>query len=499
MLSTSYFSLPLHASHQPLSLRAARYKPSRKRKRDDDHEQEKEEGDSGSSTTTTTDDGPSSSGRAAIATAEGVEGKHAPISGFTPVTRRSLAALATPVDAQQYQAAGQPFEEPLPDQPFPHRPTYPLDGLYRGRGTVAPRTCQEELANLSPPLYLPNPSYSKISSAPAAPAATQQQHSKLRQHHLSVLTTILHRCLLDGDFLRAGRAWGMILRADSGGRGVHLTKEGRWGVGAEILLRRDTEISMLLEEKEGTVEQEDEEDSNWKPKHLGAWFTRQGFEKAKEYYERLSLQYQFRKWNPHSVSSLDFYPAMFSTWIYITQAEYKAGQSGDRGWAEASPLRDDHLSGSELTPSSPNGQDRLLLLLLPPTNEKECLRKKTLKEAEDIAARMDELMVSPPYSDSLQLWNLRGMVSLWISDICMAPLPIADEMIGSGGTSKGANKGTNIIEGESIPRRDHERNLQRRKDEIRTAKAAFEKAGRGDSVIPFEDDVSEDVMDDSQG
>ncbi|KAH0548223.1 hypothetical protein GP486_008066 [Trichoglossum hirsutum] len=485
MLSTSYFSLPLHASHQPLSLRAAKCKPSRKRKRDGDGRDQDDDDDDDD------DNGGDNEGDAGSSTADDAEEEeHAPISGFTPVTQRSLAALAVPVDAQQYRTAGQSFQEPLPDRPFPHRPAAcQPGGLDRGRGVAAPRICQEELANLFPPLFLPRSSYT---TAPAA--AATQQHVKLRLHHLSVLTTIFHRCVLDGDFLRAGRAWGMILRAEFGGKSVHLRKEGRWGIGAEILLRRDTEISML----EGTAGQEDGGESSSsssssrrrgrrRPEHLGAWFTRQGFEKAKEYYERLALQYQFRKWASHSVSSLDFYPALFSTWIYLVQAEYKASQRGDGGQPEVSSLpQDDHLSGSEPTPS-PNRQDSSKLR----ASEKERLRKKVLKEAEDIAERMDELMRSPPYSDSLHLWCLRGMVSLWISDICMAPLPTTD--------------GSTDITGESTwrsRRRDYEQGLRRRKEEIRAAKAAFGKAGSAvDSVIwegrvPFEDDGDDDDDDD---
>ncbi|KAI9774639.1 MAG: hypothetical protein M1840_002888 [Geoglossum simile] len=452
MPPTSYFSLPLHASHQPLSLRAARYRQPRKRKRD-----EREEGDSSS---TTDDELPSSH-----AATTGAETGSAPLSGFIPVTQQSLAALATPVDAIQYQAAGQSPQNPLPDKPFPHRPGGPQDGLGRGRGNATPRICQEELANLSPPLFVPNSSYTK------AFAAAPEQHSMLKQRHLSVLTTIFHRCVLDGDFLRAGRAWSMILRAEVGGRGVHLRKEGRWGIGAEILLRQDNETSM----SDGTSEREDGEESN---KHLkqdmGFRFTRQGFEKAKEYYERLILQYQFRKWIPHSTSSLDFYPAMFSTWIYIVQAECKAGQTGIHERLESSLLHDNGSPRSE-SARSPDRQD---ILHESHANELENLRKKTLGEAEEIAARMDELMLSPPYSDSLGLWDLRGMVSLWISDLCMTPSPIVSGTMHDRSTGQDMD---DTVEN-NTSRGTYEQN-QRKNDEIRKAKAAFRKARRGGAGI----------------
>ncbi|KAH0544313.1 hypothetical protein FGG08_001576 [Glutinoglossum americanum] len=496
MPSTPYFSLPLHASRQPLSLRAARYKQSRKRKRDNGDEQvgEEEEEEEEEEDNDGDDDGHDDDGGDSDSVTEGgssnsratAEGGHVPISGFTPITHRSLAALATPIDAQQYQTAGQPIQEPLPDTPFPHRSANPLGQLGPGRGIAATRICQEELALSSPPLFVPNSSYTKVSPIPAP-----HRHSKLRQHHLSVLTTVFHRCVLDGDFLRAGRAWGMILRAESGGKGVHLRREGRWGIGAEILLRRDTEMTMSGDTTEQTVR-----DSNGNTEHpehsTGAWFTRQGFEKAKEYYERLALQYQFRKWVPHSVSSLDFYPAMFSTWIYTAQAEYKVGQNGSGKRPEASLSQRDRLSGSEPTPS-PRLHERH-------TSEQENPRKKTLREAEEIAARMDELMLSPPYSDSIQLWKLRGMVSLWISDLCMAPFPLANKTMRGGRTNQGSERVDN-----SIMKRNHEQSLQRRNEEIGRAKTAFEKAGREGAAVweghlsSFEDGSNEGAMDDSQG
>src|SRR5579862_6385385 len=151
MPPASYFSLPLHASHQPPSLRAARYRRPRKRKRD-----EQEQGDSSS----TADDELPSSHAASTSAEKGSE----PLSGFTPVTQRSLAALATPADAGQYQTAGQSPQKPLPDSPFPHRAASPQDelGLSRRKAT---RICQEELANLSPPLFVPNSSYTEASAA----------------------------------------------------------------------------------------------------------------------------------------------------------------------------------------------------------------------------------------------------------------------------------------------------------------------------------------------
>ena len=279
----------------------------------------------------------------------------------------------------------------------------------------------------------------------------------------------------------------MILRAESGGKGVHLRKEGRWGIGAEILLRRCTGTSILDGASGWGKGEESNKQNEYLKQGMGARFSRQGLENAKEYYERLILQYQFRKWVPHSVSSLDFYPAMFGTWIYMVQAEYKAGQNGSHEQLDASLSQGNHLSRSEPTPS-PDRQDRLHASGL------ENIRKKTLEEAEEVAARMDELMLSPPYSDSLQLWSLRGMVSLWISDLCMVPFPTADRTANDGGTEQNIE---NTAES-SIWRRNYDQS-QRRNDEIRKAKAAFEKARRGgaDGEMSFLEDSIDDLGDQS--
>ena len=51
------------------------------------------------------------------------------------------------------------------------------------------------------------------------------------------------------------------------------------------------------------------------------------------------------------------------------------------------------------------------------------VRAKELEQAQQIAARMDEIIVSPPYSDSPELLELRGMISLWIADLFVLSVP----------------------------------------------------------------------------
>ena len=214
----------------------------------------------------------------------------------------------------------------------------------------------------------------------------------LRKQHLAVVIAILHRSLLAGNYVRAGRAWGMLLRAEAEGRSMDVRKYGRWGIGAEILLFRETQLKRKRTEPEGPEEHEkyhpatrDNFGAHQNPPTL---FSQEGFSKAKDYYERLILQYPYRKTMPNATSSMQFYPAMFGLWIYAVQETHKSILTGDDGRSA------DHES----------------------INSRK-IRVMTLQSASEIAIRLDELLVSPPYSDQAELWRLRGMVALWTADL----------------------------------------------------------------------------------
>jgi len=82
-------------------------------------------------------------------------------------------------DSSQRRFAGLDPDDPLPRPPFPHAPV--SYGKTNRRKYVNPA---EELQYLNPPLYLPE---------------SLAKNGSLRMQHFSVLSTILHRCLLEGD------------------------------------------------------------------------------------------------------------------------------------------------------------------------------------------------------------------------------------------------------------------------------------------------------------
>ena len=298
-----------------------------------------------------------------------------PSTAFHPVNR-----------TDPYHIAGHSREDPLPLPPFPHaavkeprKPRKPID---------------EELAALNPPLYVP-------------PATAEDKSTSLKRRHLDNITTILHRCMLKGDWARASRAWSLLLRTEISGRGIDVRRNGRWGIGAEILMRvgaqqhgRDGEDKVT-----GDVEDTSSRASD-KPAQNNAelQFSERGFKLAREYYERLILQYPHTPYTQHSLNAMAIYPALFNIWIYDVQdRSQRARKRIDSSYSEPAGSGDDSMQSEDSNPDK-NSITRQL-------------RAQELEEVLPIANRMDELLLSPPYDTSSSLLQLRGMVAMWISDL----------------------------------------------------------------------------------
>lgn len=281
-----------------------------------------------------------------------------------------------------YRVAGWSRDLPLPEYPFPHAP------VKEPRRDHRLETIQEDLAALNPPLYIP-----------PAPQI-ENARTSLRRHHLSVMTTIMHTSLLRRDFVRAGRAWGMILRTELLGRSIDVRTHERWGIGAEILLRQHTDFVSNTSNNN----QDDQEDEESSPNQI--IIGQEGFQLAKDYYERLILQYPYQKTHPNATSSLDFYPAMYGLCIYEIQQKHKqALKQAERASRSPSPVYDQNEGDSkdEIGPAE---------------RRTTAVKQSTLKEAIALADRMSELMLNPPMKDDLPFMQLRAMLALWIIDLC---------------------------------------------------------------------------------
>ena len=230
-----------------------------------------------------------------------------------------------------------------------------------------------------------------------------------RQQHLAALTTILHKCILEEDYIRAGRAWGILLRAEVNGRIMDVRAHDRWGFGAEILSRQRLQPidSLSRQQRSLTLEDHLKQQALFDSKQ---WFSSEGFEKTRGYYERLILQYPYRTALPTAVGVSDFYPAMFGLWIFAEQEKYESSlkslpESVINLIQDPRKTEQTHQRG----PSTHSNAEAQM--------NTELIKQVFLRRCQEIAARLDELLVSPPFSDSTRLGDLQCMVNRWIEDI----------------------------------------------------------------------------------
>lgn len=292
--------------------------------------------------------------------------------GFVPVNR-----------TDPFLVAGLSREQPVPRFPFPHAPV---------KSSGPPRrSSQEELAAVKPPLYV-------------AKTEPQDQSTSLKRKHLDNLTVILHRCMLAGDWDRASRTWGLLVRTEVGGQEIDVRQHGRWGIGAEILMRRGHgKISENPAKADNPGSDDVSMHDDFDAQKASPQLPDEGFKLAREYYERLVLQYPYTPHSQHTVNSRVFYPALFNVWVYEVQARYK------RLREEAARVR---RSSIQSTASDVSNRSRSLR-----DSSGQDLTRRELEDALPIADRLDQLLLSPPYDVSEPLLHLRSMMAIWLSDI----------------------------------------------------------------------------------
>ncbi|EKV09698.1 hypothetical protein PDIG_29350 [Penicillium digitatum PHI26] len=246
---------------------------------------------------------------------------------------------------------------------------------------------------------------------------------------------------------------------------MDVRNEARWGIGAEILLRRDEQETSA---SPGTTKVPNAMEST--PIN----FTAKGFAAAKEYYERLILNHPFTKSSPQSISSLHFYPAMFGLWVYNTQEESKATRKNLALRQEEEPdeFSEDDNSESEFAHRR-KSQSKVDAAVT-------AIRALELEQAQQIAVRMDQLLASPPYSDSPELLELRGMICLWIGDLSLSALSIPADFEESDDPDRMLMDET---PGSLAARREHRLATEKKAAEVQRSIELFEKAKkRGRSV-----------------
>ena len=277
------------------------------------------------------------------------------LESVKPQSSQSTWAEFKSSDVLQRKTAGLSAEEAIPGNHFPNRPED-----YKGylSASVAPSQIEKELASLKPPLidHLQHENQLKL-------------RSSLKQQHISALYTLLYRCILDKDYIRAGRAFGLLLRTESHGKMADLRDRNLWGIGADVLLCR--------RKQEGIANS-----------------YQKGIEDARQYFESLIIQFPYRPRTPEAVSAVQFYPVLFGLWIASLDDKYKTAMQSVENTSEA-------------------GQGYSISQI----DELENIRRGSLVDAQAVLSRTNEVMQSIPYSDDPALWKLKGNVHLWISDL----------------------------------------------------------------------------------
>ncbi|KAL8737034.1 MAG: hypothetical protein Q9181_002077 [Wetmoreana brouardii] len=281
--------------------------------------------------------------------------------------------------AEQYCTAGHSAGNALYPYPFPH-------ASIRRHATADPSSpVGERFPNSTSGHLSSEPSESDYDVHQAVFTLKSASNSGLRQQHYNVLNSLLHRCILERDYVRASRAWGMLLRIEVQGHPLDVRVQERWGIGAELLLHgngnRDSQLTM------------------------------ENLSRAKDYYERLILQYPYRKTAPDAMSSLQFYPVMFGIWIYTIQLHHRVGMQRNTH----SPQSRSSVDSNDITNS--NNEDAYLSTASTQYSGGTLGRKTAVQHAKEVAERLGELLISPPFSDHPGLWRIQGMLFVWISQL----------------------------------------------------------------------------------
>lgn len=247
------------------------------------------------------------------------------------------------------------------------------------------------------PIKLPGFPHTPLKADAAfLPARQRRKRRNLKKQHFTALNTVLHKCVLEGDFTRASRALGLLLRFKIRGQYVDLRRKDLWGLAGEILLRRGGATDV----QESTTED-------------CTFFTEKGFQDAKSFYERLILQYPYQKQRPRDISAVHFYHAMFSLWIMHLQSKYcKALYEIDRA------------TNSPGQPQPPDSRDdptqvksQVCDLTLRSDEQQMQIKIEQIGEVQALEERLGGLVLQVPYDQDKSMNKLHDDVVQWLYDL----------------------------------------------------------------------------------
>ncbi|KAI1821729.1 hypothetical protein F4861DRAFT_517542 [Xylaria intraflava] len=382
------------------------------------------------------------------------------LSSTSRLPSESINPLShSPNTLRQLALAGLSPEDELPSQLhplFPHKPLPTRSSRKRranrsaslGSGTVH----SEDGSGLGTP----------TTGGKKVDELGQKEHvSRIR--HLNTMTAVLHRCLRDGDIIRAKRAFGLLVQT----KDIDVRIDNFWAIGSEILMRdgekritsKPKRSSARFQASEKTratsssrrgsssdsdsdsdsflADTTDEEATkpNLPPAPPQRWGRASNIAQVKTYLETLIQQHPYDAYRPKLTSALDFWPALFSIEIYNLDAEYRAALHKihtDHFIPSRSPSPkrefDDEDDKMDLdSNASTDASDRDRGRYQPQDeedktqralhNETDALRAATQQGALDLADRLDTVLETSPYSTHTELLRIRAHVSLFIADL----------------------------------------------------------------------------------
>lgn len=291
-----------------------------------------------------------------------------------------------------------------------------------------------------------------------------------RIKHMSFMMAILHRCLQEGDIIRAKRAFSLLIRT----KDVDIRLNEMWSLGTEILMRHGSTID--LQSPEGV-----DDTGSGGTSHSNAaasrpyprWGSARNIHKVRDYLETLSQHYPYDSNYPRSTSAIDFWPALYSIEIYNVDIECKRTL---HRLEESSAMNEDDsmIDPPELytetedydTAMQRREDDRVSKRWA----AKDEIRHTAQEAAQAIAERLDNLMQTNPFTTHIELLRLRGMLALYIGD-----LNLPSRLLDRGGAEDN-NIGSRL---QSLSLNDHVRKSaqnQEERDAVRRREAEIERA-----------------------
>lgn len=337
---------------------------------------------------------------------------------------------------KQLRTAGLTADDLLPSNyipDFPHRP-------------IRPSHHQQQPDDSNDEDDREDGSASDASSTKGAEKARRRRQMRDAQaQQLGFLTNVILRALEEGDIPRAKRAFGLLRRSEVRGRPIDLRKNALWSLGAEILMR-DGEVRSrsVLPGETGPKSAGEQEEPGQRGGEGGAgrkaavrrWGSAANMPQLRTYLESLVRQYPYNRLHPDSISDLDFHPVLFSCEFYNAWVGHKLAlerlADEAESWSDDFEVPDIDMAdydndstradGRHYRENNLTGRERRL------RQAKADLGLQAMSTMRDVASRMDSLMENLPYSRSVELLRLRGMVALYIGDLSVSPPPrTADE------------------------------------------------------------------------